>query len=304
MPLQEENSIASKLQAALHLSPVLLALFDRHDRLLFANAAFCRAYDVAPDETLSWSELMQRNYERGAGALIQTHDFAAWLVSARSRRGKLPYRAFEADLTDGRWIWMTEAMQPDGSMLCLANDISELKVSERELRQARDKAQRAAQTDPLTSISNRAAIMQQFAQLLSRVEVTGGQLAVAMVDLDHFKLINDSLGHLAGDRVIIDFVQRIQPMLRPFDGFGRLGGEEFLLLLPGYSQSEAELSLRAMLAAVGASRPLAAQPGFAYTCSAGLTMWRHGDDLVQVYARADIALYQAKAAGRNTLCCH
>ncbi len=304
MPLQEQHSMASKLQAALHESPVLLALFDRHDRLRYANAAFCQAYDVAPDETLSWSELMRRNYQRCIGALIYTHDFEAWLVSARSRRGKQPYRAFEADLTDGRWIWMTEAMQPDGSMVCVATDMSELKVSERELRQARDMAQRAAQTDPLTSISNRSCIMQLFEQLLGRAEATGMPLAVAIIDLDHFKQINDRLGHPAGDRVIIDFVQRIQPMLRPHDGFGRLGGEEFLLLLPGYSSSEAELSLRAMLAAVEASRPLPGQPDFGYTCSAGLALWRPGDDLAQVYARADIALYQAKATGRNTLCRH
>ncbi|WP_233170346.1 sensor domain-containing diguanylate cyclase [Aquitalea sp. ASV15] len=304
MSLPEQGAIAGELQAALHDSPVLLALFDRHDRLRYANAAFCQAYDVAPHETLSWSELMRRNYQRCIGALIYTHDFEAWLVSARSRRGKQVYRAFEADLTDGRWIWMTEAMQPDGSMLCVATDMSELKVSERELRQARDLAQRAAQTDPLTSICNRSAIMQQFARLLARAAASGLPLAVAIIDLDHFKQINDRLGHPAGDRVIIDFVQRIQPMLRPHDGFGRLGGEEFLLLLPGYSQSEAELSLHAMLAAVAASRPLPELPGFGYSCSAGLAMWRAGDDLAQLYARADVALYQAKASGRNTLCRH
>jgi len=72
--------------------------------------------------------------------------------------------------------------------------------------------------------------------------------------------------------------------------------------LPGYSSSEAELSLRAMLAAVEASRPLPGQPDFGYTCSAGLALWRPGDDLAQVYSRADVALYRAKKTGRNTLC--
>jgi diguanylate cyclase (GGDEF)-like protein len=304
MSLQKQYAMAGLLQAALQDAPVLLALFDCNDRLRYANAAFCRAYDVAADEALSWSELMRRNFQRGMGALIATGDFEAWLLSARSRRGKQPYRAFEADLTDGRWIWMTETMQPDGSMLCVATDMSELKASERELRQARDMAQRAAQTDPLTSICNRAAIMQQFDQLLGRAQTAGVSLAVAIVDLDHFKQINDRLGHPTGDRVIIDFVRCIQPMLRPHDGFGRLGGEEFLLLLPGYSQAAAELALRTMLAVVEASRPLPESPAFGYTCSAGLTIWRPGDDLVQVYARADIALYQAKASGRNTLCSH
>jgi len=290
-----------QLYAALQYSPLLVALFDAHDRLRFANAAFCQAYAVRPEEVLSWAELMRRNHHQHVGALIQTHDFEAWLISARSRRGKQQHRAFEADLRDGRWIWMTETVQPDGSMLCIATDMTELKVSERELRQARDLAQRAASTDPLTSISNRSSIMLQFSQLLDRAAAAPVPLAVVIIDLDHFKQINDSLGHPAGDRVIIDFVQRIQSMLRPHDSFGRLGGEEFLLLLQGREQIEVELVLHAMLAAVQASRPLAEMPAFGYTCSAGMTMLQEGDDLPQVYARADIALYRAKANGRNSL---
>lgn len=92
--------------------------------------------------------------------------------SAQSRRGKLPYRAFEMDLYDGRWFWMTETVQQDGWMLCVASDVTELRQGYRTLRQDRDLAVRASQTDELTGTANRRFV---FAKLALQVEqVTKG----------------------------------------------------------------------------------------------------------------------------------
>ena len=111
---------------------------------------------------------MRRNHLRGQGARIETDDIETWLRSACSRRGKLPYRAFEADLRDGRWMWMSETMSANGWMLCQASEITELRADRRALRQERDVALRAAQTDPMTGISNRTHLMQLLELLLQR----------------------------------------------------------------------------------------------------------------------------------------
>ncbi|QEL57691.1 sensor domain-containing diguanylate cyclase [Chromobacterium paludis] len=294
----QEPDIADRLLSLQQESQLLIALFDIHDQLRFANPAFCETFGVGADERLSWEQLMRRGYEQGHGSCIRTDDIEAWITSARSRRGKLPFRTFEADLTDGRWIWMTETVQADGWMWCVGSDISSLHADERELRVARDLAQRAALTDALTGISNRAHIMNHLEVLLKRSPPAG---AVAILDLDHFKRINDTHGHLIGDEVLRDFVRRVQPLLKPKEGLGRMGGEEFLLLLPDRALREAELMLTALLAAVAQSRPLADKPEFSYTCSAGLTLLQNGDTVAAALARADDGLYRAKEAGRNRL---
>ncbi|WP_189339003.1 GGDEF domain-containing protein [Chromobacterium amazonense] len=297
-----DMEIASRLLSLEQDSELLIALFNPHDVLCYANAAFCGTFGVEPDERISWEQLMRRGHERGHGSRIRTDDIDAWIASARSRRGKLPFRTFEADLTDGRWIWVTETLQADGWLLCVCSDISSLRADERELRIARDAAQRAALTDPLTGISNRAHIMGQLERLLRQPRAAESPACVVgILDLDHFKRINDCYGHLAGDTVLRDFVRRVQPMLEPKDGLGRLGGEEFLLLMPDRALREAELMVTAILAAVAESRPLAEPADFAYTCSAGLTLLRAGDDTAQALGRADDALYRAKEAGRNRL---
>lgn len=115
----------------LHLSArteTLIAAYDGHDRLRYANSAFRSVYFIEPDETPLWPDLMRRNFELRRGTVIQTSNFDEWLRSTQSRRGKIGYRAFETDLCDGRWFWMTEAVQKNGWMLCIASDITSLRA--------------------------------------------------------------------------------------------------------------------------------------------------------------------------------
>ncbi|MCD5362164.1 MULTISPECIES: GGDEF domain-containing protein [Chromobacterium] len=295
------DDIFPSMLALLHDSATLVALFDQHDVLRYANPAFRHAFDLTPTESLSWSELMRRNHLRGQGARIETDDIETWLRSACSRRGKLPYRAFEADLRDGRWMWMSETMSANGWMLCQASEITELRADRRALRQERDVALRAAQTDPMTGISNRTHLMQLLELLLQRQRGQHAPACLAILDLDHFKRINDQEGHPAGDQVIRSFVHTVRGLLRQRDGFGRLGGEEFMILLPHTMLADAEARCGRVLAAVRADRPLAAKPELGYSCSIGLTTLRRDDDIAACYARADEALYHAKGSGRDCL---
>ena len=301
------DEIVKELFTLQQESPLLIFLFDADDRLCFGNPAFRQCFALTSNERPTWAELMANCHARRVGALIETESFTDWLASARSRRGKLPYRAFEADMCDGRWMWITESLRADGWMLCVGSDITELKTSGRELRLSRDYALRAAQTDALTGISNRAHIMQQLAHRLQQVRQSNQSkqpnqaCGIALFDLDNFKRINDSFGHAVGDTVLKHFTHTVQQTLRHEDGFGRIGGEEFLLLFPRTDVSNLEQVITRILKRLRDSRALPEQPDFSYTCSAGLAILRADDTAINVYRRIDEAMYSAKAAGRDRL---
>jgi len=295
----EHRELIAQLLALQADSPLLLAVFDARDVLRYANEAFSQAFDVRPDGHTSWLDMMRRNLATGRGSAVSAADPEAWLAGAASRRGKQRFRAFEADLVDGRWIWMSETMHASGWMLCSASDISALKPDGRALRQERDRALRAAQTDPMTGISNRPHLLQQLAEQLARVQTGEGRLAVALLDLDHFKCINDSLGHAAGDLVICGFARQLQDCSRRVDACGRMGGEEFMLLLADVDQEQAQVVVHRLLERCRQARPVPEQPALRYSASVGLTLARPGDCVAELCRRADAALYEAKAAGRD-----
>lgn len=283
---------------------VLVAAYDEFDRLRYANPAFRAAFFIEPDETPFWSEIMRRNRLAGRGSVIRAEDFEGWLVSTQSRRGKTGFRAYETDLVDGRWLWMTESVRADGWMLCIASDISGLRVEERMVRQDRDFAVKASYTDELTGIANRRFVTERIEEMLRRPPSKAGTLGcVALLDIDHFKSVNDRHGHQAGDLILRDFAQRIAGMVRRSDCFGRMGGDEFLLVLPRTGIGQAVLLLERMLAAVRAARPVPEHGGLAYTVSAGVAEGLPEDTVAGLYTRADRALYSAKMSGRDRIYC-
>jgi diguanylate cyclase (GGDEF)-like protein len=156
-----------------------------------------------------------------------------------------------------------------------------------------------SERDLLCGVLNRRGIEQKLDAELKRAGRLGQNLAIALIDIDHFKAINDHAGHAAGDAALRDVVSAISNRLRPHDLLGRFGGDEFLLILPHTSTSEAftvssriEQSVRE-LSIPGEAIPL--------TISIGLTQTAAGEIADTLLARADKALYTAKHAGRN--CC-
>ena len=280
-------------------APVAMALFDADDRIRWANRAFCSTYGVVFDDEITWAGMMRRSYATGVGALIETDDIDGWLLRVSTRRGKVPYRAFETDMCDGRWLWMTETLDANGWILCVASDISSMRTGERGLRQERDGALRAAQTDALTGISNRAHIMQQLQACLKLQHLGRKPCGLVMMDLDHFKEVNDTYGHHNGDLVLKHFTSTVFATLRRLDGFGRMGGEEFMLLLPDTEPRQMVLIMERILELIRQSVPLPDHPDFRYTCSAGLLLLSSDLDAQTAYKLADSALYAAKKAGRD-----
>ena len=164
-------------------------------------------------------------------------------------------------------------------------------------------AERLASRDGLTGALNRGSILKAIDAERLRMSRTGRTFSVALLDLDHFKRINDGFGHLVGDEVLCRFVTRISAQLRASDQLGRYGGEEFLLLL-GDSGNDARtrLAVERILGSVEAHPWSQIAAGLAVTTSAGLAACRPGESVTQLLSRADNALYQAKNAGRNRVC--
>lgn len=281
-------------------SNVLIALYDETDRLRLANEAFRRAFHLSPDETPSWVEIMRRNHAAFKGTPIRSADLEAWLTSTQSRRGKMPFRAYETDLVDGRWLWMTETVRPNGWMLCIASEITDLRREERLLRQDLDLAMRAAQTDDLTSTANRRFIFGRLDALINAAAlVPDSALSVCLFDIDLFKSINDRFGHQGGDMVLRHFANLVQGVIRRTDCFGRIGGEEFMLVMPGSPAESSLVFVEHLLAEARAAHPLPDRPAVTYTCSAGIATYQPGDIAADLYSRADHALYRAKVEGRD-----
>jgi diguanylate cyclase (GGDEF)-like protein len=159
---------------------------------------------------------------------------------------------------------------------------------------------RTASVDSLTGLFNRRSFMEAAQRELHRAERQHLQTCVLMLDLDHFKNVNDSYGHPTGDLVLASFADVLHASLRPFDVIGRYGGEEFCVLLPGTGIGEAT-TIAERIRNISSQTPVEARAAtIPYTVSIGVVQAPPGvitlDDLVD---RADKALYQAKASGRN-----
>lgn len=163
--------------------------------------------------------------------------------------------------------------------------------------------QHLAQRDVLTGILNRRAILEQFSNELERARRDVCYLAVAMVDIDHFKQINDVHGHLAGDEVICHCVNHLTQRIRHTDSIGRYGGEEFLVLLPRTRPEGAVAVLDALRASLAESPARFGESTISLHISIGVccVVPNADDTTASLLARADAALYDAKGAGRNSL---
>lgn len=282
----------------------MFAVFDENDVLVYANRLYRAAFFLAEDEYPYWGDMMRRNFEARRGTIIGEADFELWLKGTLSRRGKVPFRAFETDVHDGSWLWMTETVDEDGWMICIASDITKLLVKDSMLRQERDIALRRSLTDDLTGIANRRFVMERLNDMIARdgAAANGRPGCFAILDLDNFKQVNDRFGHFAGDRLLIDFAREISLQVRRTDCFGRLGGEEFGLVLPATTGAEAIVIINRMLAQISSLRPFPDHPEFFYSCSAGVASVIPGEAQSELYARADEALYRAKSEGKNRVC--
>ena len=162
--------------------------------------------------------------------------------------------------------------------------------------QQRRKLQQLASLDPLTGIGNRRMLMREMDIAVANYGRNGIQCGLLLLDIDHFKQINDNHGHAAGDRVLVELARLIWNISRRTDRLFRLGGEEFVLLLPSLGEAGLEAAGNNMVRTVAAQLRCHGKP---VTISIGGALLQPGDDSNSWMKRADVRLYQAKNGGRN-----
>jgi diguanylate cyclase (GGDEF)-like protein/PAS domain S-box-containing protein len=307
-----EAALASvREQHHLILDNVLVGVaFLREGRVTQCNRAF--------EQLLGWEpgELSGRSSREWYGS------DAEWQAAAQ--RCDEPFRqggAFEGEMTlrhrDGHAIECEirakalDPAQPELGSIWITMDISARKVAERALhdtqadleRQVRERTEalnRLAHFDVLTGLPNRALLEDRAQQALSAARRQGQPLAVMFLDLDHFKAVNDSLGHRVGDAVLMELAERLRRVVRAQDTVSRLGGDEFVLLLPQTDAAGAAEVAAKILAAAQVPFQVEAHE-LTVTPSIGIALApRDGDDLDALSRAADTAMYRAKSEGRNT----
>ena len=232
------------------------------------------------------------------------------LTGLRRRRGDalaaiaavLPFLAMTLmDMADNRILieYRVEAIQLAITwFLTVSAYVLNLRLG--QLRRQRDEMRALADTDELTGLPNRRAGLKRLEQHMDAARVDGGLLAVGFLDIDLFKRINDVHGHAVGDRVLVAVAATLTSAVRDPADVIRMGGEEFLVLLPGIGGATARARLDAMRTGVGAAGAALGIEGLAVTASIGLASLTPDDaDAASLLRRADEAMYRAKRAGRD-----
>lgn len=226
--------------------------------------------------------------------LQQARDMSSLHLEVQSRLGAIAshmknFRERE-DAREREWRTQSEQM---------SQRIGELERSAQSFEVRLKQKQQLASTDPLTGIANRLVFEQNIAQVCAQVTQEGGEACLLVMDIDHFKKINDRFGHAAGDRALRIVAEQLATRLRPDDLLARYGGEEFVVVLPktgataGRAMAE---NLRSCIESVGFRGQK--QP-VQITLSCGITVLSRGDTPEDAFDRADRALYRAKHRGRN-----
>jgi len=201
----------------------------------------------------------------------------------------------------GRWIAWVALAGLAVAGLAIIILITRLQGRRAQLVRLNTELARLAAVDPLTGLRNRRAIGEYLHDALSAARRHDHSLSVLVIDIDHFKAINDTLGHRSGDAVLEHTAQILDGALRTEDAIGRWGGEEFLVVLPNTDEEGALRATERLRDALSRDQPAEARShGLTVTITIGVAEWRH-DEMDEVISRADSALYLGKAAGRDTV---
>jgi diguanylate cyclase (GGDEF)-like protein len=170
------------------------------------------------------------------------------------------------------------------------------------LVEARDTMEHQALHDALTGIFNRRAILETLGREVSRARRENSTVSIGMLDIDHFKKINDTYGHQVGDEVLIGFARTVRRNLRKYDITGRYGGEEFLVIAPGRNAEPFECVYERVRSRVADTALETSAGPISVTVSIGTATGNGASSVDEMLRAADLALYRAKAEGRNRVC--
>jgi GGDEF domain-containing protein len=229
-PCTPNDETLQSIVEALARSGQAVSIYDAEDNLRYANETYRGMFLRDYEGPFTFTDILRDGAANGFGVRIDDGDVEALIARTLPRRRSTPKKSFETDLLDGRWFWIEHTVLANGWVMTVGTDISALKHNEKSLRQAHESALLASRTDLLTGLPNRRYILELLDEGLTVGMASGAGLCVAIIDIDQFKIVNDTYGHDAGDAVLRHFAHVFCERLRPGDYLGRIGGEEFLLL--------------------------------------------------------------------------
>jgi len=290
---------------ALSLTNDGVAIFDADDTVIYCNDSMAKLFGNTAQQALNktFSELVRQCFNGTEGINIESDNVEQWLDAANHKRRSVPFRSFETDTQDGRWHLVTEQLVSGNILYLNCIDITEKKQTEIQLQALTKELHTRASTDELTVISNRRNFYE-----MAEIEFINAQhgqqpLTLLLIDIDNFKIINDSFGHAAGDMVLKAFAQNIKTELRTGDIFGRLGGDEFAILLPNTDCNDSLPLAELFRNTIAKMKIDHKEKRLQLTASIGIVQSSAAMQSIHAMMNAaDTALYQAKSAGRNTVC--
>jgi diguanylate cyclase (GGDEF)-like protein/PAS domain S-box-containing protein len=279
------------LDAALHNMSQGLCMFDADGRIILFNAGFPGMLGLSAEALTGHSLLDIYKSRQALGYFAGDPEASFASVTASARAGRSGTRITQGP--NGRVMRVVEQPKADGGWVATVEDITEISKAEAQILYM-------ARHDPLTDLPNRRLFLEQMEQSLRRVK-RGEQLAVFCLDLDHFKFVNDSLGHPTGDQLLMAVARRLKECVRECDTIARLGGDEFAIVQVGTRNQPIEATilanrivdvLRAPYDLDGHQVVIGASVGISVAPS-------DSSDPDQLMRNADMALYRAKADGRG-----
>lgn len=330
--ISERKRLERRFELAVESAPIAMLMVDQHGNIVLANRESEKLYGYIRTEMIGQPvEVLVPSDLRARDSIMRERFFGA-PIARRMGAG----HEFRGKRKDGSEIPIEVGMNPvqteDGQcVLMTILDISERKQLEAEIRRAseeleqrvvertaelaranqekevlladlqiqRAELERISREDPLTGLANRRDFDMRLRDEIHRAERYGTPLAVAMFDLDLFKLVNDRFGHALGDAVLRETANLLRHACRSVDLVARYGGEEFALALPGSDLSAAFVLCERIRHAFEQFDWNQLTPGLRVTVSAGISVWTAGIDADGLLGQADSNLYEAKRGGRN-----
>jgi diguanylate cyclase (GGDEF)-like protein len=285
----ELAAMNERFDAALNNMSQGLCMLDAEQKVVVSNARYSEIYHLSRDQICPGTSLAQiLEYRREKGTAFA--DITPETYLARSVREAKEVR----ELADGRVIAIARHMMANGGWLTTHEDITDRARNEKRIAFL-------AQHDLLTGLANRTLFSEKLDDAAKRLKRHGSNFTVLMLDLDKFKNVNDTLGHPAGDQLLVEVARRLQSSLRDTDVVARLGGDEFAIIQENEkNQGDGAMALaRKIIALIEQPFDLGGHKVSVGTSIGIAFAPEHGSDAETLLQKADIALYAAKSGGRN-----
>ncbi|WP_407898485.1 EAL domain-containing protein [Ferrigenium sp. UT5] len=291
---KQTETLLRKLSLAVEQSPNTIVITDLEANIEYVNRMFTEVTGYAPEEVIGQNP---RVLHSGKTPQATYDDMWAHLTAGRAWRGELINKRKDGtEYIEAAMI--APVHQADGKVLnylAIKENITEKKAAEARIQQL-------AHFDQLTGLPNRGQLNERFSYALSLAQRSGESMAVMFLDLDHFKNINDTLGHSIGDLFLVEIAKRLKSCVREEDTVSRLGGDEFILVFPGTDADGAAIVANKLIEAI--SQPCVIDNHeLNGTPSIGIALYpSDGESFEELLKKADTAMYRVKHGSRNDFC--